>query len=98
MNELACLHPQISELSEYEQYLLSALLRKAAADAGRNLNITERRTVAAAFFASRLTDRKTHDGYRRRATAALRKKATFTGNRHDHDADDERQTDLISIT
>ncbi|EDU1197051.1 TPA: hypothetical protein G5T75_004908 [Salmonella enterica] len=63
MNELAGLHPQISELSEYEQYLLSALLRKAAADAGRTLNITELRTVAAEFFASRQTDRKTHVGY-----------------------------------
>ncbi|EAQ6131190.1 hypothetical protein AXA88_21170 [Salmonella enterica] len=63
MNELAGLHPQISELSEYEQYLLSALLKKAAADAGRTLNITELRSVAAEFFASRLTDRKTHAGY-----------------------------------
>ncbi|ELJ4792714.1 hypothetical protein RTR00_003112 [Salmonella enterica] len=52
MNELAGLHPQISELSEYEHYLLSALLRKAAADAGRTLNISELRTVAAEFFAS----------------------------------------------
>lgn len=49
MNELAGLHPQISELSEYEQYLLSALLKKAAADAGRTLNISERRAVAAEF-------------------------------------------------
>ncbi|EAS0547410.1 hypothetical protein EX404_21865 [Salmonella enterica] len=72
MNELAGLHPQISELSEYEQYLLSALLKKAAADAGRTLNITELRSVAAEFFASRLTDRKTHAGYRRRATMSRR--------------------------
>lgn len=72
MNELAGLHPQISELSEYEQYLLSALLKKAAADAGRNLNITELRSVAAEFFASRLADRKTHAGYRRRATMSRR--------------------------
>ncbi|EGX5146878.1 hypothetical protein DQ657_22275 [Salmonella enterica] len=34
MNELAGLHSQISELSEYEQYLLAALLKKAAADGG----------------------------------------------------------------
>ncbi|HAF1615928.1 TPA: hypothetical protein G9B49_004971 [Salmonella enterica] len=61
MNELAGLHPQISELSEYEHYLLSALLKKAAADAGRTLNITELRSVAAEFFASRQTDRKTRD-------------------------------------
>ncbi|WP_438797259.1 MULTISPECIES: hypothetical protein [unclassified Salmonella] len=41
MSELAGLHPQVSELDEYEQYLLSALLKKAAADAGITLNITE---------------------------------------------------------
>ncbi|EIS2664620.1 hypothetical protein LZF43_004556, partial [Salmonella enterica subsp. enterica serovar Java] len=66
--ELAGLHPQISELDEYEQYLLSALLKKAAADAGRKLNITERRAVAAEFFDSRQTDRKTQAGNRRSAT------------------------------
>ncbi|EAB1659429.1 hypothetical protein QAA20_004120 [Salmonella enterica] len=68
MSELAGLHPQISELDEYEQYLLSALLKKAAADAGRKLNITERRAVAAEFFDSRQTDRKTQAGNRRSAT------------------------------
>ncbi|EBG1931021.1 hypothetical protein FH551_26220 [Salmonella enterica] len=68
MNELAGLHPQISELSEYEQYLLSALLKKAAADAGKKLNLNERRAVAVEFFDSRLADRKTQPGYRRRAT------------------------------
>ncbi|HAG0017791.1 TPA: hypothetical protein G8O67_005184 [Salmonella enterica] len=72
MNELAGLHPQISELSEYEQYLLSALLRKAAADAGRTLNLTELRTVAAEFFDSRLADRKTQAGNRRSATMSRR--------------------------
>ncbi|HHR3735519.1 TPA: hypothetical protein ACS5XR_005004 [Salmonella enterica] len=53
MSELAGLHPQISELSEYEQYLLSALLKRA---------------VAAEFFDSRQADRKTQPGYRRSAT------------------------------
>lgn len=72
MNELAGLHPQISELSEYEQYLLSALLKKAAADAGRTLNISERRAVAAEFFVSRQGDRKTQTGYRRSATMSRR--------------------------
>lgn len=36
MSELAGLHPQISEPDEYELYLLSALLTKAATDAGKN--------------------------------------------------------------
>ncbi|EPC0218051.1 hypothetical protein ACRV89_003742 [Salmonella enterica subsp. enterica serovar Newport] len=72
MNELGGLHPQISELSEYEQYLLSALLKKAAADAGRTLNITELRSVAAEFFDSRLTDHKTHAGYRHHVTQNAR--------------------------
>ncbi|EHX7012410.1 hypothetical protein K2A10_004649 [Salmonella enterica subsp. enterica serovar Concord] len=72
MNELAGLHPQISELSEYEQYLLAALLKKAATDAGRTLNITELRSVAAEFFASRLADRKTHAGYRHHVTQNAR--------------------------
>ncbi|EBP4586008.1 hypothetical protein VH79_22945 [Salmonella enterica] len=68
MNELVGLHPQVSELSEYEQYLLSALLKKAASDAGRKLNITERRAVATEFFGSRQADRKTQAGNRRSAT------------------------------
>ncbi|ELC8790371.1 hypothetical protein RJV04_004785 [Salmonella enterica] len=68
MSELAGLHPQISELDDYEQYLLSALLKKAATDAGRKLNITERRAVAAEFFDSRQADRKTQAGNRRSAT------------------------------
>ncbi|EEB7409480.1 hypothetical protein GL503_20620 [Salmonella enterica] len=72
MNELAGLHPQISELSEYEQYLLAALLKKAAADAGRTLNISERRAVAAEFFVSRQVDCKTQTGYRRSATMSRR--------------------------
>ncbi|EOX8394634.1 hypothetical protein [Salmonella enterica] len=37
MNELAGLHPQISELDEYEQYLLSALLTRVATDAGKKM-------------------------------------------------------------
>ncbi|MDJ6543547.1 hypothetical protein LEC33_28295 [Salmonella enterica] len=41
MSELAGLHPQISEPDEYEQYLLSALLTKAATDAGKKLNLNE---------------------------------------------------------
>ncbi|EFT4511337.1 hypothetical protein H2549_005009 [Salmonella enterica subsp. enterica serovar Stanley] len=72
MNELAGLHSQISELSEYEQYLLAALLKKAAADAGRTLNISERRAVAVEFFVSRQVDRKTQTGYRRSATMSRR--------------------------
>ncbi len=68
MSELAGLHPKISELSEYEQYLLSALLKKAAADAGRTLNISELRTVAAEFFASR----RAQAGNRRSATMSRR--------------------------
>ena len=68
MSELAGLHPKISELSEYEQYLLSALLKKAATDAGRKLNITECRAVAVEFLASRQADRKTQAGNRRSAT------------------------------
>lgn len=68
MNELAGLHPQISELDEYEQYLLSALLKKAAADAGKKLNLNEHRAIAAEFFDSRLTDRKTQAANLRRAT------------------------------
>ncbi len=63
---------EISAVPAENPYLLSALLKKAAADAGRTLNITELRTVAAAFFASRLTDRKTHAGYCRRATMSRR--------------------------
>ncbi|HAF2715628.1 TPA: hypothetical protein G8M05_004975 [Salmonella enterica] len=58
MSELTGLHLQINELDEYEQYLLSALLKKAAADAGKKLNISERRAVAAEFFVSRQDDRK----------------------------------------
>ncbi|EDM1757742.1 hypothetical protein AH553_21690 [Salmonella enterica subsp. diarizonae] len=68
MNELAGLHPQISELDEYEQYLLSALLTRAATDAGKKLNLNERRSIAAEFFDSRMADRKTQAGYRRSAT------------------------------
>ncbi|HBB6983017.1 TPA: hypothetical protein I8P16_002661 [Salmonella enterica subsp. enterica serovar Napoli] len=62
MNELAGLHPQISELDEYEQYLLSALLTRAATDAGKKLNLNERRSIAAEFFDSRMADRKTQAG------------------------------------
>ncbi|EHL2774423.1 hypothetical protein KCE64_005409 [Salmonella enterica subsp. enterica serovar Hvittingfoss] len=68
MSELAGLHPQISEPDEYEQYLLSALLTKSATDAGKKLNLNERRAVAAEFFDSRQADRKTQPGYRRSAT------------------------------
>lgn len=68
MSELAGLHPKISEFDEYEQYLLSALLTRAATDAGRKLNLNERRAIAAEFFASRQTDRKTQAGNRRSAT------------------------------
>lgn len=57
MSELAGLHPQISEPDEYELYLLSALLTKAATDAGKKLNLNER-----------LADRKTQAGNRRSAT------------------------------
>lgn len=68
MSELSSLHPQISELSDYELYLLSALLKKAATDAGKKLNMNERRAVAAEFFDSRMADRKNQAGYRRSAT------------------------------
>lgn len=68
MSELAGLHPQISEPDEYELYLLSALLTKSATDAGKKLNLNERRAVVAEFFDSRLADRKTHAGNRRSAT------------------------------
>lgn len=37
MSEPVGLHPQISEPDDYEQYLLSALLKKAAADAGKKI-------------------------------------------------------------
>ncbi|EAA9129431.1 hypothetical protein BZG88_21600 [Salmonella enterica] len=67
MSELAGLHLQINELDEYEQYLLSALLKKAAADAGKKLNISERRAVTAEFFASRQDDRKNRASNQRRA-------------------------------
>ncbi|EAP3476161.1 hypothetical protein EAJ79_23300 [Salmonella enterica] len=67
MSELAGLHLQINELDEYEQYLLSALLKKAAADAGKKLNMQERRAVAAEFFASRQDDRKNKASNQRRA-------------------------------
>ncbi|HCM1848039.1 TPA: hypothetical protein N3A29_004807 [Salmonella enterica subsp. diarizonae serovar 16:z10:e,n,x,z15] len=67
MSELAGLHLQINELDEYEQYLLSALLKKAAADAGKKLNMQERRAVAAEFFASRQDDRKNRASNQRRA-------------------------------
>ncbi|EBM5323040.1 hypothetical protein D1B73_27635 [Salmonella enterica] len=67
MSELIGLHQQIDELDEYEQYLLTALLKKAAADAGKKLNISERRAVAAEFFASRLDDRKNRASNQRRA-------------------------------
>lgn len=65
---LAGLHSQISELDDYEQYLLSALLKKAAADAGRKLNLNERRAIVAEFFVSRQADSKTLVGNRRSAT------------------------------
>ncbi|EEP1513859.1 hypothetical protein HAZ28_004385 [Salmonella enterica] len=64
---LAGLHLQINELDEYEQYLLSAILKKAAADAGKKLNISERRAVTAEFFASRQDDRKNKASNQRRA-------------------------------
>ncbi|EJA0166399.1 hypothetical protein MQB33_003460 [Salmonella enterica subsp. enterica serovar Sandiego] len=67
MSELTGLHLQINELDEYEQYLLSALLKKAAADAGKKLNISERRAVAAEFFVSRQDDRKNRASNQRRA-------------------------------
>ncbi|EAU6352088.1 hypothetical protein EHG92_25905 [Salmonella enterica] len=67
MSELAGLHQQIDELDEYEQYLLTALLKKASADAGKKLNISERRAVAAEFFASRQDDRKNRASNQRRA-------------------------------
>ncbi|EHG4041361.1 hypothetical protein J4198_005195, partial [Salmonella enterica] len=44
MSELTGLHLQ---LDEYELYLLTALLKRAAADAGKKLNMQERRAVAA---------------------------------------------------
>ncbi|HHR8284243.1 TPA: hypothetical protein ACS9WW_004249 [Salmonella enterica subsp. enterica serovar Muenchen] len=97
MSELAGLHPKSSELSEDEQYLLTALLLKAASDAGRTLNITERRAVAAEFFDSRKPDRKTQPGYRRSATMSRKMRdirAQEKSNFHwkpAHDADDERQ-------
>ncbi|EIZ2110247.1 hypothetical protein MOQ95_004922 [Salmonella enterica] len=68
MNELAGLHPQISELDEYEQYLLAALLKKATSDAGKKLSLNERRAIAAEFFVSRQADRKNQAGNRRSAT------------------------------
>ncbi|HGB0710888.1 TPA: hypothetical protein ACIT4J_004287 [Salmonella enterica subsp. enterica serovar Typhimurium] len=68
MSELTGLNQQIEELDEYEQYLLTALLQKAAADAGKKLNLNECRAVAAEFFASRLSARKTQAGNRRSAT------------------------------
>lgn len=67
MSELTGLHLQINELDEYELYLLTALLKKAAADAGKKLNMQERRAVAAEFFASRLDDRKNKTSNQRRA-------------------------------
>lgn len=67
MSELTGLHQQIDELDEYEQYLLTALLKKAAADAGKKLNIQERRAVAAEFFASRQDKQKNQTDTRRRA-------------------------------
>lgn len=67
MSELTGLHPQIDELDEYEQFLLTALLRKAAADAGKKLNMQERRAVAAEFFASRQEKQKNQTDTRRRA-------------------------------
>ncbi|EMD8701620.1 hypothetical protein VWS74_004059 [Salmonella enterica] len=66
-SELTGIHQQISELDEYELYLLTALLKKAAADAGKKLNMQERRAVAAEFFASRLDDRKNRASNQRRA-------------------------------
>lgn len=67
MSELTGLHQQIDELDEYEQYLLTALLKKAAADVGKKLNMQERRAVAAEFFASRQDDRKNKVSNQRRA-------------------------------
>ncbi|HCM8913308.1 TPA: hypothetical protein N5G30_004712 [Salmonella enterica subsp. enterica serovar Paratyphi B] len=67
MSELTGLHLQINEPDEYELYLLTALLKKAAADAGKKLNMQERRAVAAEFFASRLDDRTNKTSNQRRA-------------------------------
>ncbi|HBJ6962158.1 TPA: hypothetical protein LC430_004922 [Salmonella enterica subsp. enterica serovar Duisburg] len=67
MSELTGLHQKIDELDEYEQYLLTALLKKAAADAGKKLNISERRAVTAEFFASRQDKQKNQTDTRRRA-------------------------------
>ncbi|EGL7120490.1 hypothetical protein IMT85_004428 [Salmonella enterica] len=67
MSELTGLHQKIDELDEYEQYLLTALLKKAAADAGKKLNISERRAVTAEFFASRKDKQKNQTDTRRRA-------------------------------
>ncbi|EEF5709803.1 hypothetical protein GNM00_23925 [Salmonella enterica] len=68
MSELTGLHPRTEELDAYGQYLLTALLKKAATDAGRKLNQEERRAVADDFFASRPeTDRKTQVEARRSA-------------------------------
>ncbi|EBR5103374.1 hypothetical protein B2O45_25065 [Salmonella enterica] len=67
MSELTGLHLQINEPDEYELYLLTALLKKAAADAGKKLNMQERRAVAAEFFASRQDDRKNKTSNQRRA-------------------------------
>ncbi|EEB1617047.1 hypothetical protein C9X02_17865 [Salmonella enterica subsp. enterica serovar Enteritidis] len=66
MNELSGLHPRINELDEYELYLLTALLKKAAADAGKRLTPGERQTIVAGFF-SRQADHKTLACNRRRA-------------------------------
>ncbi|EPD0279768.1 hypothetical protein ACR3G9_003957 [Salmonella enterica] len=67
MSELTGLHQQIDEPDEYEQYLLTALLKKAAADAGKKLNISERRAVTAEFFASLQDKQKNQTDTRRRA-------------------------------
>lgn len=84
MNELAGLHPQVSELDEYEQYLLSALLKKAASDAGRLTAKHRPETVAAPPCHAKC------------ATAVLRKKAIFTGNLPVHGVEDDAERQINS--
>ncbi|EAW9501042.1 hypothetical protein ABDM08_004190 [Salmonella enterica] len=68
MSELSGAHTRIDELDEYERYLLTALLKKASLDAGKKLNLSERRSIAAEFFATRPADHKTQADTRRSAT------------------------------
>jgi len=62
------LHDRLHELSDYDRFVLDALLQQAAEEAGRPLSLIARQKIADDFFEERSQGKKAQMVARRKAT------------------------------